>query len=252
MIKPRRVLFVMPVTVNSMAARAPARAWTRRISEPQCGRLPALPGEGGPGDPLDDWTHKCRALADCLSFQQAGVDRTRLILQLWQVLQLAVAAQVPGVVDDGLDAQRDAVLQVLLQPGIPVEHVEGDQVAVPVDLGLEAAAGGREGRPPEPLAAAETARRSPGGPGPCSRTAAPRRTRGRGHRCRRPGCGRFRSAASTAPTSTRRPGRRQSAGAGSGPSTARTIPARCRGRSGRRWPAGRPGRRRRRTRWTAR
>jgi hypothetical protein len=61
----------------------------------------------------------------------------------------------PGVVDDGFDAQRDAVLQVLLQPGIPVEHVEGDQVAVPVDLGLEATAGGREGRPPEPLAAAE-------------------------------------------------------------------------------------------------
>jgi hypothetical protein len=61
----------------------------------------------------------------------------------------------PGVVDDGFDAQRDAVLQVLLQPGIPVEHVEGDQTAVSVDLGLKAAAGGREGRPPEPLAAAE-------------------------------------------------------------------------------------------------
>jgi hypothetical protein len=46
----------------------------------------------------------------------------------------------PGVVADGFDAQRDAVLQVLLQSGIPVEHVEGDQVAVPVDLGLEPAA----------------------------------------------------------------------------------------------------------------
>jgi hypothetical protein len=61
----------------------------------------------------------------------------------------------PGVVNDGFDAQRDAVLQVLLQAGVLVEHVDGDQVAVPVDLGLEPAAGGREGRPAGSLTAAE-------------------------------------------------------------------------------------------------
>src|SRR6266567_5620089 len=126
-----------------------------KVAEPQCGRLPAAVGDGGPGDPLDDWTHKCRALADGFSVQQPGVDRTRLVLQLGQVVQQPVAVQVLRVVDDGFDAQRDAVLQVLLQPGILVEHVEGDQVAVPVDLRLEPAAGGRDGRPAQPLAAAE-------------------------------------------------------------------------------------------------
>src|SRR6266567_5597911 len=137
----------MPVTVNSMAAIRAGQGLHSKVAEPQCGRLPALVSDGGPGDPLDDWTHKCHALAGGFSVQQPGVDRTRLVLQLGQVVQQAVAAQVLRVVDDGFDAQRDAVLQVLLQPGILVEHVEGDQVAVPVDLRLEPAAGGRDGRP---------------------------------------------------------------------------------------------------------
>ena len=62
-----------------------------KVAEPQCGRLPALPGEGGPGDPLDDWTHKCRALAGGFSLQQPAVDRTGLGLQFGQVGEPPVA-----------------------------------------------------------------------------------------------------------------------------------------------------------------
>src|SRR5271166_4510086 len=67
-----------------------------KVAEPQCGRLPPIAGDGGPGDPLDDWTHKCRVLAGSFSFQQARVDCTCLVLQLGQVVQLLVAAQVVG------------------------------------------------------------------------------------------------------------------------------------------------------------
>ncbi len=33
-----------------------------KVAEPQRGRLPPIAGDGGPGDPLNDWTHKYRAL----------------------------------------------------------------------------------------------------------------------------------------------------------------------------------------------
>jgi hypothetical protein len=72
-----------------------------------------------------------------------------------EVVQLPVAAQVLGAVDDGLDAQRDAILEVLLQAGALEEDVHGDQVAVLVDLGLEPAAGRVSACPAEVLAAAE-------------------------------------------------------------------------------------------------
>jgi hypothetical protein len=87
--------------------------------------------------------------------QQAGVDRTCLGLQFGQVAELPVAAQVAQRIDDRFDAQRDAVFQILLQPGVLVEHVEGDQIAVPVDLGLDPAARRRDRGTAEPLAAAE-------------------------------------------------------------------------------------------------
>ena len=51
----------MPVTVNSTAAIAPA-GHAPEGAEPGCGRLPPIAGDGGPGDPLNDWTYKCRAL----------------------------------------------------------------------------------------------------------------------------------------------------------------------------------------------
>jgi len=46
-----------------------------------------------------------------------------------------------GVVDDGLDPHRPAVLQVLLDPGVPVERVDGDLSAAGDHLGLELADG---------------------------------------------------------------------------------------------------------------
>jgi hypothetical protein len=52
-----------------------------------------------------------------------------------------LAAEVVGVVDHGLDAQGTAVLEVLLDAGVLVEHVDGDAVGVPVDRGLEGAGG---------------------------------------------------------------------------------------------------------------
>ncbi len=64
------------------------------------------------------------------------VDVTGLGLEFGQVPQPAFAAQVVGVVDDGLDAQRAAVLEVLLDPGVLVVGVDGDPDGVAgVDAG---------------------------------------------------------------------------------------------------------------------
>jgi hypothetical protein len=67
-----------------------------KVAEAKCWRLPAILGEGGPGDPVDDWTHECRALAGGFSVQQPVVDRTCPGLQPGQVAEHAVAAQVIG------------------------------------------------------------------------------------------------------------------------------------------------------------
>jgi len=88
-------------------------------------------------DPLEGWTRKDAALADPLSIEQATVDRTGPGLKFGQVVQATLAAQIVGVVDDGLDAQRSAVLQILFDAGVLVKGIDGDVNPAGDDLGLE-------------------------------------------------------------------------------------------------------------------
>jgi hypothetical protein len=93
-------------------------------------------------DPLKDWIRKDAALAGTFSVQQAPIDCTRPGLTIVQVVQAALAAQVARRVDDRLDPQCPSVFQVLLDPRVLVEGVDGDLGAAGDDLGLERALGG--------------------------------------------------------------------------------------------------------------
>ena len=57
-----------------------------------------------------------RALAGALDHKQAAVDRASLGDKLGQVLEPRQDAEVPGLVDDGLDPKRATVFEVLLDP----------------------------------------------------------------------------------------------------------------------------------------
>jgi hypothetical protein len=93
-------------------------------------------------DPLKGWTRKRAALADTFSIQDGAVACTGLGLQLVEVGQPGVAAQVAGGVDDGFDAHRPAVFEVLLDPRVLVEDVDDHALVVaPVDGGSEGAGG---------------------------------------------------------------------------------------------------------------
>ena len=81
--------------------------------------------------------------------QQPVVDVTGLGLQLVEVDQPPAAAQVPGVVDDGLDAQRSPLLEVLLHPAMPVEGVDGHVNTAGDDPGSEDAGRRRQDPPAE-------------------------------------------------------------------------------------------------------
>jgi hypothetical protein len=50
-------------------------------------------------DPLEDWIREVAALTDTFSLQQPGVDRTCLGLQVVEVVQATLAAQVVGGVE---------------------------------------------------------------------------------------------------------------------------------------------------------
>jgi hypothetical protein len=63
-------------------------------------------------DPLKGWTREDAALADPFSIEQSAVGGAGFGLEFGQVVQATLTAQVMGVVDDGLDAQRPAVCRV--------------------------------------------------------------------------------------------------------------------------------------------
>ena len=69
--------------------------------------------------------------------KQPPVDGAGAGLQLVEIMQAPQAAQIAWVVDDGLDAQRAPVIEVLLDAGVPVEGVDVHLGAVGDDLGLE-------------------------------------------------------------------------------------------------------------------
>ncbi len=58
-----------------------------RISEPECGRPPAILGEGGLCDPLKGWARKDTALPATFSIEQAFVDGTCFGLEFVEMLQ---------------------------------------------------------------------------------------------------------------------------------------------------------------------
>jgi hypothetical protein len=127
----------MPVTASRLVHRAPARAWTRGSPNLRAGALRPFRGHGGVRDPLKGWTRKDAALADAFSIKQSAVGGTGLGLHGVEVVQATLAAQVIGVVDHGLDPQRPAVFEVLLDPGMLVEGVHGHIDAAGDHLGLE-------------------------------------------------------------------------------------------------------------------
>ena len=88
-------------------------------------------------DPLKGWTRQDAALADPFSIEQAAVDRAGFGLKFVEVVQAALAAPVVGVVDDGFDAQGATVCEVLLDPGVLGERVEGDLDTAGDEFGLE-------------------------------------------------------------------------------------------------------------------
>ena len=102
----------MPVTARQGDAQGAGQGLDPRVAEPHGCSSPPLRGDGGVRDPLKDWIRKDTALTDTFSIEHAGVDRTGVGLQLVEIVQAALAAEVVGVVDHGLDAQRPSVRRV--------------------------------------------------------------------------------------------------------------------------------------------
>ena len=131
----------MPVTAHTVTAQGAGQGLDPRVAEAHGCSSPPVGVHRRVRDPLEDWIRKDAGLAGTFSLQQPGVDRTCPGLKLVEVVQAALAAQVTGRVDDGLDPQGAAVFQVLLDAGVLVEGVDGDLGAAGDHLGLELAAG---------------------------------------------------------------------------------------------------------------
>ena len=101
-------------------------------------RSPLALVDGGQCDPLTSGVDGT-ALADTLDLQQPAVGGAGFGLEVGEVVEAALAAEVVGFVDHGFDAQRPAFFEVLLDPGLLVEHVDGDVGAAGDDLGGELA-----------------------------------------------------------------------------------------------------------------
>src|SRR5512142_1894097 len=85
--------------------------------------------DGRSRDPLKGWARKDTALADPKSVDHPAVDVTGPDEQLVEVLQAPGDPKVAGVVDDGLDPKRPALLQVALHARVAEVGVERDLVA---------------------------------------------------------------------------------------------------------------------------
>src|SRR6266540_3134894 len=136
----RRLRWVNPTTLVSRTDRAPARAMTRGSPKRNAPvRHPASPvgcatrAKAGlartqPG-PARSVSSRRRLAARARACSWSRWTRRR-----WQ-------PRSPGGVADGLHPDRPAFFQVLLDAGVPVDHVDGDVHAAGDDPGREAAVG---------------------------------------------------------------------------------------------------------------
>src|SRR6266508_3143195 len=97
-------------------------------------RSPLALVDGGQGDALQERGRDGKALADTLDLQQPAVGGAGFGLEVGEVVEAALAADVVGLVDHRFDAQRPAFFQVLLDAGVLVEDVDGDVGAAGDDL----------------------------------------------------------------------------------------------------------------------
>ena len=141
-IRARRLLLVMPVTAHRVTHRAPARAWTRE--SPNRMAVALRPSAVTVGCAIRSKTGFARTQPwpTRSACNTRALTARRLGLQIVEIVQAALAAQVVGGVDHGLDSERPAVLQVLLDAGVLVEGVHRDLGAAGDDFGLELAPGG--------------------------------------------------------------------------------------------------------------
>ena len=189
----------------------------------------------GQCDPLEELGRDGTALADTLDDKQPPVGGTGLRLDLGQVPEAPLTAEIGRAVDDRLDPQRPALLEVLLDPGVLVEEVDRNLGPAGDDLGRERPRrraldpsiedqGDLVGPTEVEVVGDERLEEGPSRRG-ASKTIV---------RATRPG-------ASRVPTSSRPPGRPDRAGSAGGPSSARRSARSGLGRGGRTGPGGRPG-----------